>query len=94
MQQATGFLFEQVQENSNLQALEKIDRILRYHIDQMKGNPNLVAIIIREKNLPCVCHQSGVVQLRGLPGLPAKVLEAGMKEGISQHHCFDRGQLP
>ena len=77
---------EELESREDMDALEKVEAILRFHFDQLKANPDLAAVLVREKYLPCSWEKGGAAKLRGLPRLLAQLLQSGIQEGDLRPH--------
>ncbi len=78
--------FHRVNADSSLDALEKVEEILRFHFDEMAKNPEVAAILVREKNLPLVCPHTGPGRFRGLSAVLIDILRAGIEAGTLRPH--------
>jgi TetR/AcrR family fatty acid metabolism transcriptional regulator len=78
--------FESVKSDPQLEPLEQVEKILRFHFAELKANRDLAALLVREKSLPRACREPGAVRFRGLPQLLAEVLRDGIEEGSLRPH--------
>ncbi len=65
----------------DLHPLEKIKRILSMHFEEVKNNPDVFLVLLRERGMPRVCHFEGITQFEGLPRFIEEILQGGMESG-------------
>ncbi len=78
--------FKNVSAQARLGPLEKVDGILRFHLDEMKANPDLASLLVREGYSHRACHHRGAGHFRGLSQLLAEILAEGVKDGTLRPH--------
>lgn len=78
--------FDEVIADRELGPLDKIERMLRFHFDQLRANPDVARILLRERDLPVMCRLRGAEGFRGLPRFLVDVLMAGVREGSLRAH--------
>lgn len=65
----------------DLHPLEKLKRILSMHFEEVKKNPDVFLVLLRERGMPRVCHFEGITRFEGLPRFIEEILQEGMKSG-------------
>jgi len=66
-------------QKQGLHPLEQIKRILTMHFEEVKDNPDVFIVLLRERGIPKICHFEGIAQFEGLP----RFIEESLTEGIN-----------
>ncbi len=72
--------FEKLKQE-DLHPLETIKRILSMHFEEVKKNPDVFLVLLREKGMPKSCYFEGIHQFEGMPYFIADILRKGMESG-------------
>lgn len=80
-------VFYQEIKKKDLHPLEQLKLILSMHFMELKENPNVFRVLLRERCMPRFCHFQGISKFEGLPRFIEEILEQGIKNG--KLHAFD-----
>lgn len=72
--------FLQIKERE-MHPLEKLKSIISMHFEEVKKNPDVFIVLLRERGMPRVCHFEGITQFEGLPRFIEEILTEGVDEG-------------
>lgn len=75
-----------VESREEIGPLDKIQRILEFHFEQLGSNPDLVRVIASERHHRKLQCRTGHLRLRGLRGILASILGAGIRSGQLRSH--------
>ncbi len=60
--------------------LVKLKLILSMHFAEVKENPDVYRILLRERCMPRICHFEGITRFEGLPRFIEEILADGIKK--------------
>lgn len=61
--------------------LENLKLILSMHFAEVKENPDIYRILLRERCMPRICHFEGITRFEGLPRFIEEILAEGIERG-------------
>ncbi len=68
-------------QKKELHSLEKLKLILAMHFEEVKKNPSIFIVLLRERGMPKVCNFKGITRFEGLPRFIEEILVEGINNG-------------